>query len=280
VGDAQYGPSALKLCGSNEATASTTGTRSCGRGISIARKEVASWEVGPDDEQERSAGVARRVGRPRRLTHSGSDLEPRDEILAVAAELFSSRGYTSTSTRAIALGVGLQQGSIFHHFARKEDILAELLDRTVRPALAFSSWLDRQAVSPEVGLHALTFWDVRNLCSGPYNVAGLQLSHEARGPRFSSFWLSRGELRARYAVFIDAIAESPSRSSTTRLATELVFGLIESVLIWFDRGGATSVDEVAFSIAEGVLVILGIGRSEVSVIADKSAAVCEKYPTT
>jgi len=51
-----------------------------------------------------------------------------------AAGLFESQGYTSTSTRTIADAVGLRQASLFHYFARKEDILTELLDRTVRSA--------------------------------------------------------------------------------------------------------------------------------------------------
>ena len=76
----------------------------------------------------------RPVGRPRATPgHASEDVA--EEILMAAAELFAEHGFTATPTRAIADAVGLRQASLFHYFARKEDMLIELLDRTVRPTL-------------------------------------------------------------------------------------------------------------------------------------------------
>jgi AcrR family transcriptional regulator len=68
------------------------------------------------------------VGRPRADPRS-STADPQEEILAAAADLFATVGYTAASTRAIAQAVGLRQASLFHYFPRKEAILDELLDR-------------------------------------------------------------------------------------------------------------------------------------------------------
>lgn len=46
-----------------------------------------------------------------------------DEILEVAARLFYERGYGNVSTRALAQAVGIQGGSLYHHFSSKEEIL-------------------------------------------------------------------------------------------------------------------------------------------------------------
>ena len=46
-----------------------------------------------------------------------------DEIVQVAARLFYERGYASVSTRALAQAVGIQGGSLYHHFSSKEEIL-------------------------------------------------------------------------------------------------------------------------------------------------------------
>ena len=50
-----------------------------------------------------------------------------DEIVDIAARLFYERGYPSVSTRALAQAAGIQGGSLYHHFASKEEILYRLV---------------------------------------------------------------------------------------------------------------------------------------------------------
>lgn len=57
-------------------------------------------------------------GRPRR----------RDQILATAADLFATRGYTKTSMRDVAAASGILAGSLYHHFESKEAIAVELVE--------------------------------------------------------------------------------------------------------------------------------------------------------
>lgn len=72
-------------------------------------------------------------GRPRLVDRRRPGATPADEILDAAAELFTTRGYTATSTRAIADAVGLRQASLYTHFSTKAAILVSLLDTTVVP---------------------------------------------------------------------------------------------------------------------------------------------------
>ncbi|WP_426440153.1 TetR/AcrR family transcriptional regulator [Bradyrhizobium genosp. P] len=51
----------------------------------------------------------------------------RQQILDVAAKLFRARGYTETSLRDIAKLVGMKAGSLYYHFASKEELAAEVL---------------------------------------------------------------------------------------------------------------------------------------------------------
>jgi AcrR family transcriptional regulator len=54
---------------------------------------------------------------------------PRTEaIRQTAAQLFEASGYSATTMNDIADAVGLRPGSLYHHFASKEDIAVELLD--------------------------------------------------------------------------------------------------------------------------------------------------------
>ena len=82
--------------------------------------------------------------------------EPREELLDVAAELFSNVGYGKATTRAIAQAAGLRQPSLFHYFPTKEQLFAELLDRTVEPAMALLHRLEALNEPPTCGCTCLS----------------------------------------------------------------------------------------------------------------------------
>lgn len=134
----------------------------------------------------------------------------------------------------------------------------ELLDRTVAPALVVSDAVCNDACTPDLGLFALARSDVRNLCSGVQNLAALQLLPEARGATFAPFWARREELRARYRELVEAIdAADRLMLPTVELATDVVFGAVESVITWFDRRGpvtpAAASEAVALAMVRGVV---------------------------
>jgi hypothetical protein len=147
---------------------------------------------------------------------------------------------------------------LFHYFDHKADIFAELLDRTIRPALALSRWLEGEELSSEVALHALSWFDTRNLCSNPDNLAGLQLLREARDDRFSAFWADRQSLITAYGRYVGGFAEP----GCDALLTNLAFSLVEGVLNWFTREGDLSVEFVANAVARGVLNVVGVEEAK------------------
>jgi AcrR family transcriptional regulator len=53
-------------------------------------------------------------------------------LLAEAARLFGSQGFQSTSVRDIVRAVDMLPGSLYYHFARKEDLLAAVYAEGVR----------------------------------------------------------------------------------------------------------------------------------------------------
>ena len=52
---------------------------------------------------------------------------PRVRLLQAAARLFKTKGYDRTTVRDLAKEVGIQSGSIFHHFSNKEEILKAVM---------------------------------------------------------------------------------------------------------------------------------------------------------
>jgi AcrR family transcriptional regulator len=51
----------------------------------------------------------------------------RDELLELAASMFAERGLRATTVRDIADSAGILSGSLYHHFASKEEMVDEVL---------------------------------------------------------------------------------------------------------------------------------------------------------
>ena len=51
----------------------------------------------------------------------------REELLELAATMFADRGLRATTVRDIADAAGILSGSLYHHFASKEEIFAQIL---------------------------------------------------------------------------------------------------------------------------------------------------------
>ncbi|KMQ75749.1 transcriptional regulator, TetR family [Marinobacter subterrani] len=56
----------------------------------------------------------------------------RGRLLTEAARLFREKGYERTTVRDLAAAVGIQSGSLFHHFRTKEEILKAVMVETIR----------------------------------------------------------------------------------------------------------------------------------------------------
>lgn len=62
--------------------------------------------------------------------------DARRRILDIAARLFREQGYAAVSLRMIAAEAGMKAGSLYYHFASKEDLVVEILDEGIRTVQA------------------------------------------------------------------------------------------------------------------------------------------------
>lgn len=73
------------------------------------------------------------------LVASGAITDPasaRGKLLRAATELFRRLGYERTTVRDLAREIGIQSGSIFHHFRSKQDILHAVMEENIRISIA------------------------------------------------------------------------------------------------------------------------------------------------
>ncbi|NVZ26558.1 TetR/AcrR family transcriptional regulator [Pseudomonas gingeri] len=71
----------------------------------------------------------------RDLVQEGQLTDPdsaRGKLLQTAAHLFRNKGYERTTVRDLASAIGIQSGSIFHHFKSKDEILRAVMEETIR----------------------------------------------------------------------------------------------------------------------------------------------------
>lgn len=203
----------------------------------------------PTPDAARPAG---RPGRPR----AGDGRDTRGDVLAAAAALFSSVGYTATSTYAIAERAGVKQASIYHHFRGKDVLLRTLLLDTVRPSLDLADELLDAPGDPAARLWALCDADARWLADGPVNIGGLLQLPEVEGAAFAEFHEERDRLRARYDALVAAVLGRPAEERPAEAT--LVFGLVECVITARRTGGTAAVRRLAPLVADAALRTLGV----------------------
>ncbi len=86
------------------------------------------------------------------VSNSKEAEERKKEILDVAEELFTAKGYDSTSTTDILERVGIARGTLYYHFKSKEEILDALIDRIIQGMVSniHSAISDKTTVSQKL----------------------------------------------------------------------------------------------------------------------------------
>jgi TetR/AcrR family transcriptional regulator, cholesterol catabolism regulator len=164
----------------------------------------------------------------------------RQQILAAAATLFCARGYAGTSLRDIAAFVDMKAGSLYYHFASKEELAAEVLrigvERVHQAVEARLRTLGESAslrdkIEGAIAAHLGTLWQESDFAS-----AHIRCIHTAP----PSIQDRLREVRRDYeTVWRDLIGEAASASllppgaepNAVRLA---ILGALNWSLEWFD----------------------------------------------
>jgi AcrR family transcriptional regulator len=73
------------------------------------------------------AGAAQAIERE----DAGRAAARRRQVLTVASELFAKKGFEATSIRDIATAAGMMSGSLYYHFASKEDLYVAVQDASI-----------------------------------------------------------------------------------------------------------------------------------------------------
>lgn len=174
-------------------------------------------------------------------------LPRRDAILATAASRFRRQGFERTSVREIAQALGMTSGSLFYHFATKEELLVAIMEegvrdimQSVRDGLAGETRLPERLLSMvRSHLKALLGTRLDAMTVLLYEWRSLSPAAQTR------VMASRDAYEALWMAPINEAATLGLVDADAVLVRQTVLGALNWTAQWYRPGGRLDVDALA-----------------------------------
>ena len=183
------------------------------------------------------------------------DDSPRGRLLLGAAYLFYKQGYDKTTVRQLGEFIGIQSGSLFHHFKSKDDILATVMEQTIIYNFARLKEAAERSNDPEQQLRDLIRAELISI-TGDTGAAMAVLVHEwfALSKEKQDYLL---KMRNEYEqVWLDVIEKLRALGKVKHDAfiwRRLVGGSISWTVTWYRPEGQVKIDELTEMVWEMAL---------------------------
>ncbi|VVO03133.1 TetR/AcrR family transcriptional regulator [Pseudomonas fluorescens] len=186
----------------------------------------------------------------RDLVDNGQLTDPesaRGKLLQMAAHLFRNKGYERTTVRDLAGAVGIQSGSIFHHFKSKDEILRAVMEETIlyNTALMRASLAEASSVRERV--LALIRCELQSIMGGSGEAMAVlvyewrSLSEEGQARVLA--------LRDLYEqIWLQVLAEAKDAGyirGDVFITRRFLTGALSWTTTWFRVGASMSLDQLA-----------------------------------
>jgi len=165
-------------------------------------------------------------------------------VLDAAARLFAQRGYAATSMRDIAQAASMLPGSLYYHFAAKEDLLAAVYEAGVREIVAAVRAAAAGETDPWERLEAACIAHLETVLKRSDTAQVLIRVLPEQVPAAAAR-LKR--LRAEYeAVFRELVDALPLAAGSDRRTLRLMLlGALNWTRFWYREEGADSPKVIA-----------------------------------
>lgn len=184
------------------------------------------------------------------LVEQGRVTDPvsaKGRLLAKAAKLFKEKGYERTTVRDLASAVGIQSGSIFHHFKSKEDILMAVMEEViVFNTYRMLSKLE-QANSPREKLLSLIYCELEAI-NGLTGNAMSVLVYEWRSLKEQNQQKILVLRDAYERLWLDVLDEAKKVGKVEAdifILRRFLTGALSWTTTWYDPDGNLSLQEMA-----------------------------------
>jgi AcrR family transcriptional regulator len=168
------------------------------------------------------------------MTMSKRDTYTPESLLAVAVQVFNERGYDGTSMEHLSQAAGISKSSIYHHVRGKEELLDRAVGRALTGLFAILDEPDAREGRAVDRLEHVTRRTVEVLVEElPYVTLLLRVRGNTGTERTAL------ERRREFDQWVadllgQAVLDGDLRGDLdARLATRLLFGMINSVVEWY-----------------------------------------------
>jgi AcrR family transcriptional regulator len=179
------------------------------------------------------------------MTTARRDTYTPESLLSVAVRVFNERGYDGTSMEHLSKAAGISKSSIYHHVSGKEELLRRAVSRALDALFAI---LDEPRAGEGRAVERLEYVVRRTVEVLTAELPYVTLLLRVRGNTGTERWAleRRRDFDHRVAELLkESAAEGDVRGDVeVRLATRLVFGMINSIVEWYrpDGRGTTERD--------------------------------------
>jgi AcrR family transcriptional regulator len=203
----------------------------------------------PQDEPQQLGRVARK--RQRRV----------NEILRVAAQVLSERGYYNTSLEEIADRLDLAKASLYHYFDSKESLLTTCLGTVAEESITRLTTIASGTGNAPERLRGLIIEQLRIITVEYPELARLFLAH-LEWPVTVRERIS--DWHTRHDAIIKGVIEEGVRSGELgdidiSVVRHNLTGALNFVPFWFHPEGRFSDREAFEAVADSVLLMFGVG---------------------
>ena len=181
----------------------------------------------------------------------------KEEIIRVAANLFSQKSYHDVTMDQIAEKVGVAKGTIYLYFESKENLYLEILEETYEE---IESILEKEIAKKDPApqklkkmLMLIFKFYLENL--DVLRILSRDETHLIREHyEFTEHWRVKG-VRFYQKILEKGINEGSFRPVNTELTALIIFGLVRSVMFFYhtDKNAGEIAEEIFSMISEGIL---------------------------
>jgi TetR/AcrR family transcriptional regulator len=186
-------------------------------------------------------------------TRSAGYDDQRDAILARAAELFASQGYTATSMKEVAAACGVSKASLYHYVRDKRELLFQIAAGHVARLEQFVAEVLRGAAdaTPDERLRALILRFVREYADARHEhrvlTEDVRFLDDAERAQVQA---AQRRVVAAFADAVGAVRPTLARDELERPLAMLLFGMINWMFTWLRPDGSLTHEQMAPLVAD------------------------------
>jgi TetR/AcrR family transcriptional regulator, cholesterol catabolism regulator len=202
------------------------------------------------------------------VTHSGPVTHAisitRVQLVRAAAHLFREQGFHGTSVAEIATATWITKSSLYHHFASKQALLAEILTETASRVTPAVEEIAAAHLPAAVRLRAAARHHVVELIHDQDMVACFVEEGRFLAPEYrDDFVAARDRYEQSFRrILQDGVRSGEFRPVSVSLASLAVLGMCNSVVHWYQPGGALDIEAVAEQFADLVVRSMLSGQAD------------------